>query len=42
LYAFFEAVEVLSTKIYREEELVEAVKLFLDEAIPFFEEDQKQ
>ena len=38
LYAFFDAVEALSQKIYKEESLLEAVKMFLEEAIPFFED----
>jgi len=38
LYAFFDAVEALAMKIYKDELLVDAVTMFLDEAIPFFEE----
>ena len=41
LYAFFDAVEALAAKIYKDEPLIDAVTMFLDEAIPFFEE-QKQ
>jgi len=31
-------VEIMSTKTYKEETMVDAVAMFLDEAIPFFEE----
>ena len=41
LYAFFDAIESLCMKIYKDQPLIDALSLFLDEAIPFFEEQNK-
>jgi len=41
LHAFFDAIEYLSKKIYKEEEVFEiCLAQFLDAALPFFEELQ--
>ena len=39
LHAFFDAIEQLSKKIYKDEEVFETcLSQFLDAAVPFFEE----